>query len=267
MPGGGESGVALSRLRRHDRQLEAQQGTDRSEEPRPHPGAAESGLFEGCIEWANGSPLQKIRRPLLGASYDEPMSERLLHEAAVARRLQEGQRRPDTGLRLLRLLLDDGGNVVFENNIMGASKAVNDLATTTTQAWRHSARFVHPVVELDVNHYEGAHRTDLQSAAQRHRLRHRRAGGEVDVIADGRHHHPADDRRRRSCAGRRAKHRPLIKERPGRAARKSRPSLFFAHSRQGDGYGRRRHQPGEHRQGRRRNRRSRRQRALLLPNP
>ena len=36
------------------------------------------GLFEGCIEWANGSPLQKIQRPLLGVSHDEPMSERLL---------------------------------------------------------------------------------------------------------------------------------------------------------------------------------------------
>src|SRR5262249_35209540 len=36
------------------------------------------GLFEGCIEWANRSRLQKIQRQLLGVHYDEPMSERLL---------------------------------------------------------------------------------------------------------------------------------------------------------------------------------------------
>src|SRR5262249_52595677 len=36
------------------------------------------GLFEGYIEWANSSPLQKIKRQLLGVHYDEPMSEQLL---------------------------------------------------------------------------------------------------------------------------------------------------------------------------------------------
>src|SRR5262249_34376231 len=36
------------------------------------------GLFEGYKEWANGSPLQKIRRQLLGVHYDQPMSEQLL---------------------------------------------------------------------------------------------------------------------------------------------------------------------------------------------
>ena len=38
------------------------------------------GLFEDMVEWANGSPLQKIRRQLLGVHYEEPMSERLLPE-------------------------------------------------------------------------------------------------------------------------------------------------------------------------------------------
>src|SRR5262245_39249033 len=37
------------------------------------------GLFESCIEWANGTPLQKVPpRQLLGVHYDEPMSEQLL---------------------------------------------------------------------------------------------------------------------------------------------------------------------------------------------
>jgi hypothetical protein len=29
------------------------------------------GLFEGMVEWANGSPLQKVQRQLLGVAYDE----------------------------------------------------------------------------------------------------------------------------------------------------------------------------------------------------
>src|SRR6476619_2042668 len=33
------------------------------------------GLFEGCIEWASSSPLQKIQRQLLGVEHDEQMSE------------------------------------------------------------------------------------------------------------------------------------------------------------------------------------------------
>src|SRR6516162_7870579 len=38
------------------------------------------GLFEGCIEWANSSPLQKIQQQLLGTVYDKPMSEQLLQK-------------------------------------------------------------------------------------------------------------------------------------------------------------------------------------------
>ena len=61
------------------------------------------GLFEGYIEWANSSPLQKVQRQLLGVHYDEPMSEQLAAEAAVAQRLQEGNRRPVLHARLRRL--------------------------------------------------------------------------------------------------------------------------------------------------------------------
>ena len=36
----------------------------------------EHGLFEGMIEWANGSALQKFQRPLRGVIHAEPMTER-----------------------------------------------------------------------------------------------------------------------------------------------------------------------------------------------
>ena len=53
---------------------------------------------------------------------------------------------------------DDGSNVVFEKNSMGASKAVNNLATTATQAVVAFGEFVHPVIELGSESYDGAHR-------------------------------------------------------------------------------------------------------------
>ena len=116
-------------------------------------------LFEGCIEWANNSPLQKIRRQLLGVPYDEPMSERLFTKPLSPGAYKKDSDGPTLVYGFIGILLDDGGNVVFEKNSMGASKAVNNLATTTTQAVAAFGEFVHPVIELGSESYEGAHRT------------------------------------------------------------------------------------------------------------
>ena len=61
------------------------------------------GLFEGCIEWANGSPLQKIQRQLLGVHYDEPMSERLLPKPLSPNAYKKDTDGPTLRARLRRL--------------------------------------------------------------------------------------------------------------------------------------------------------------------
>jgi len=92
------------------------------------------GLFEGCIEWANSSPLQKIQRQLLGVHYDEPMSERLLPKPLSPNAYKKETDGPSLTLGFVGFMLDDGANVVFEHSSMGAKKAVSALATTATQA-------------------------------------------------------------------------------------------------------------------------------------
>ena len=61
------------------------------------------GLFEGCIEWANGSPLQKIQRQLLGVHHDEPMSERLLPKPLSPNAYKKDTDGPKLHARLRRL--------------------------------------------------------------------------------------------------------------------------------------------------------------------
>ena len=61
------------------------------------------GLFEGCIEWANSSPLQKIQRQLLGVHYDEPMSERLLPKPLSPNAYKKETDGPTLRARLRRL--------------------------------------------------------------------------------------------------------------------------------------------------------------------
>jgi len=117
------------------------------------------GLFEGYIEWANGSPLQKIQRQLLGVHYDEPMTERLLPKP-----LSPGAyRKENDGLKatlgFIGFMLDDGANVVFEHSSMGATKAVNALATAATQALVAFGELVHPVIEPSSCSYENSYRT------------------------------------------------------------------------------------------------------------
>src|SRR5262249_6905555 len=117
------------------------------------------GLFEGCIEWANSSPLQRIRRQLLGVHYDEPMSERLLPKPLSSGAYKKETDGPTLVLGFLGFFLDDGANVMFEKNSMGVKKAVNALATTATQALVAFGEIVHPVIELGSGSYENSYRT------------------------------------------------------------------------------------------------------------
>ena len=56
-------------------------------------------------------------------------------------------------------MLDDGANVMFEHNSLGAKKALNALATTATQALAAFGEIVHPVIELGSSSYEGSYGT------------------------------------------------------------------------------------------------------------
>jgi hypothetical protein len=112
------------------------------------------GLFEGYTEWANGSPLQKIQRPLLGVHYDEPMSERLLQKPLSPHAYKKEDDGPAFVLGFVGFMLDDGANVKFEHSSVGAKKAVNALATAATQALAAFGEIVHPVIELGTSSYE-----------------------------------------------------------------------------------------------------------------
>jgi hypothetical protein len=117
------------------------------------------GLFEGYIEWANSSPLQKIQRQLLGVHYDEPMTERLLPKPLSPNAYKKETDGPTYMLGFVGYLLDDGGNVVFEHSSGGAKKGVSALATTATQAIVAFAEIVHPVIELESSSWDNKYRT------------------------------------------------------------------------------------------------------------
>jgi hypothetical protein len=117
------------------------------------------GLFEGCIEWANSSPLQKIQRQLLGVHYDEPMSERLLQKPLSPNAYRKETDGPALTLGFVGFMLDDGANVKFEHSSMGAKKGVNALATAATQAIVAFGELVHPVIELGSSSYDNNYRT------------------------------------------------------------------------------------------------------------
>jgi hypothetical protein len=63
------------------------------------------GLYEGMVEWANGSVLQKCQRPLRGVAYDEPMTERLLKKPPSPGAYKQGYRRPAVHDGLCRRVL------------------------------------------------------------------------------------------------------------------------------------------------------------------
>ena len=82
------------------------------------------GLFEGYIEWANSSPLQKIQRQFLGVHYDAPMTEALLPKPLSPGAYKKENDGPVYQLGFVGFMLDDGANVVFEHSSKGARKAV-----------------------------------------------------------------------------------------------------------------------------------------------
>jgi len=115
------------------------------------------GLFEGYIEWANSSPLQKIKRQLLGVHYDEPMSEQLLPKPLSPNAYKKETDGPSLTLGFIGFMLDDGASVMFEHSSKGAKKALSALATTATQALAAFGEIVHPVIELGSSSYENSH--------------------------------------------------------------------------------------------------------------
>jgi hypothetical protein len=118
------------------------------------------GLYETCIEWANGQLLQKVLpRQLLGVSHDEPMSERLLEKPLSPNAYKKENDGPTYTLGFVGFMLDDGTSIIFEHSSMGAKKAINALATTATQAVVAFGEIVHPVIELGSGSYENSYRT------------------------------------------------------------------------------------------------------------
>ena len=159
MPGSGIAGAVVSRLRRHHRQLEAQQGGGRPEKSRPHPGAAARpvrGLHRvGQRVAAAEDPAAAARR--------SPTTSRCPSGCCRSRCRPTPTRRKPTARRyvlgFVGFMLDDGANVVFEHYSMGAKKAVNALATAATQALAAFGEIVHPVIELGSSSYENSYRT------------------------------------------------------------------------------------------------------------
>ena len=118
------------------------------------------GLFEGFIEWANGSPLQKIQRQLLGVVLRRADVGAVAAEAAVAQRLQEGHRRADLRARLRRLHARRRRQRGVRAQLEAAPRrAVNALATTATQAIVAFGEIVHPVIELESSSWDNDYRT------------------------------------------------------------------------------------------------------------
>jgi hypothetical protein len=119
----------------------------------------EHGMYEGMIEWANGSPLQKCQRPLRGVVYDEPMTERLLKKPLSPNAYRQDTDGPAYMMGFAGLFLDDNATVVFEHTSGGATKAITGLSTAALQAVAAFGELVHPVIELGVTSYEVANRT------------------------------------------------------------------------------------------------------------
>ena len=142
------------------------------------------GLFEGYIEWANSSPLQKVQRQMLGVDYDEPMSERLLPKPLSPNAYRKDTDGPTYTVGFVGYMLDDGATVVFEHSSVGAKKAINPLATTATQAIAAFGEIVHPVIELGVGSYENSYRTVYDPKLNVVGYVTDKRARETDVIAD-----------------------------------------------------------------------------------
>jgi hypothetical protein len=113
------------------------------------------GFFEGCNEWANGAVLQRVRRPMLGVHYDEPMSESLLEKPLSPQAYRKGSNDgPTLVLGFMGFMLDDGATVVLEHSSKGTKKNIRLLATAATQAVTAFGELVHPVIELGSTSYK-----------------------------------------------------------------------------------------------------------------
>jgi hypothetical protein len=121
----------------------------------------EHGIYEGMIEWANGSPLQKCQRPLRGVTHAEPMTEALLLKPLSPGAYRQDTDGPKYMMGFAGLFFDDGTTVVFDHSSGGATKAINALSTTALQAVVAFGEVVHPVIELGSDSYGVAGRTVL----------------------------------------------------------------------------------------------------------
>jgi hypothetical protein len=144
------------------------------------------GLFESMIEWANGSPLQKVPpRQLLGVFYDEPISERMFKKPLSPNAYRKENDGPTYTVGFVGFMLDDGSNVMFEHSSGGAKKAISALATTATQAIVAFGEIVHPVIELDSGSYEGKYRVIYDPKLNVVGYVTDKRVQETDAIADG----------------------------------------------------------------------------------
>jgi hypothetical protein len=141
-------------------------------------------LFEGCIEWANGSPLQRIRRPLLGVPHKEPMSEHLLLKPLSPNAYKKENDGPTAVFGFIGFFLDDGATTMFEKDSNGGKEAVQTLATEATQALAAFGEMVHPVIELGSSSYETSGRTVYKPKLSVIGYVTDKRAKEVDVISD-----------------------------------------------------------------------------------
>jgi hypothetical protein len=134
------------------------------------------GLFEGYVEWANSSVLQRIKRQLLGVHYDEPMSERMLPKPLSPNAYKKETDGPAYVLGFVGFLLDDGSTVMFEHSSMGATKAVNALATACHPGARRLRRDRPPGDRARLHFIRKFVSGGSRPEVHRDRLRHRQTG-------------------------------------------------------------------------------------------
>jgi hypothetical protein len=144
----------------------------------------QNAMYEGCIEWANGTPLQKVQRQLLGVHYDAPMSEQLLPKPLSPGAYKKTYDGPTLTMGFIGFMLDDGSTVGFEHSSNGGKKAVNALGTAATQALVAFGELVHPVVELGSGSYEATHGTVYDPKFKVIGYVTDKRAREADVIAD-----------------------------------------------------------------------------------
>ena len=150
------------------------------------------GLFEGYIEWANSSPLQKVQRPLLGVQHDEPMSERLLPKPLSPGAYKKETDGPSYQLGFVGFMLDDGGTVVFEHSSMGGQEGDQRPGDDRHSGDRRLRRNRPSGDRTRLRLVREFLSHDPRPEVQRDRLRHRQARPGSHRHRRQRHHHPAD---------------------------------------------------------------------------